>query len=67
MKQGYVMTRLYLTAFLSMFFYAGSGSAQTVTGNLDGHITDAAGGVVVGAQVVGTERRHGRRAHGPQQ
>src|SRR5439155_7852024 len=37
---------------LCLSFVAGISRAQTVTGNLDGHVTDPAGGVVVGAQVV---------------
>src|SRR5580704_15160518 len=34
-------------AFLSI-----SGHSQTVTGNLDGHITDPAGGAVAGVEIV---------------
>src|SRR5438105_3213694 len=35
-----VMTRFNLPVLLYMFFFAGPSHAQTVTGNLDGHITD---------------------------
>jgi len=37
---------------ICLAFLTGSGLAQTVTGNLDGHITDQAGGIIQGVQVV---------------
>jgi hypothetical protein len=46
------MKHLYLAVFLSSLILAGLGRAQTVTGNLDGHVTDPAGAVIAGAQVV---------------
>jgi outer membrane receptor protein involved in Fe transport len=48
------MTRIHtvLLVLLAGVFSAGSLPAQTVTGNLDGHVSDPTGAAIVGAQVV---------------